>query len=681
MLALDILQIVLMSTDASPLEKALLKSGLCKIAGSHIDEDINEVPWTLTLGGCKPENAEALEQVIRATLEALVEDGVPLELVENAIHQSEFHRSEIRADGVPFGLSLFMRSALLKQHKAQAEVGLKIHSLFDAIHKSVLEDTNYFGKLIKKYLLDNPHLVRVTMVPDKELAAKELAEERQQLERTRSQLSPADEQQLVKQAKVLAAFQKKQEDEDIEILPKVSLQDVPKRARTLECTREKVGHLEVFHHAVFTNQIVYADLVWDLPDLTMEELSLLRLFVDLLTQMGAGGRTYSENLEYIQAHTGAVGALMTLNLQAQDCRIIKPTLNLRGRALHRKVNKLFPLLQDFATSVDFTDKGRLTEILRKHYAGLESSLVSNAQRYAINLSGSGLNVTGKITNMWYGLDYYWFMKDLVQKLPGNLDRLIERLQHLQKKVLCLENPHLVLTSEASIYEELKHHRFYGLDALEVKPAVPWKGNYPLQEVSPQGRIIASPIAFTGKVFQTVPYVHEDSPALSVAACLFDNVVLHTLIREQGGAYSGGAANNSLAGTFYFHAYRDPNISRTLEGFEEAVKRIAQGDFTSRDLEEAKLEVIQGMDDPIKPGARGDYAYLWFREGRTFEVRQTYRDRLLELTHKDVVRAVKNQIVPNMSKGPAIVFAGKEMLQKENELLAAQGKTPLKIETV
>ena len=44
-LALNILEIILMDTDASPLKIALLQSGLCKQANAFIDVELNEIPW------------------------------------------------------------------------------------------------------------------------------------------------------------------------------------------------------------------------------------------------------------------------------------------------------------------------------------------------------------------------------------------------------------------------------------------------------------------------------------------------------------------------------------------------------------------------------------------------------------------------------------------------------------
>jgi hypothetical protein len=194
-------------------------------------------------------------------------------------------------------------------------------------------------------------------------------------------------------------------------------------------------------------------------------------------------------------------------------------------------------------------------------------------------------------------------------------------------------------------------------------------------------MIASPVAFIGKVFPTVSYTHPHAPALSVAAHLFDNLTLHRRIREQGGAYGGGATSNALSGNFYFYSYRDPNVASTLAAFQEAVEDILSGNFEESDLEEAKFEMIQALDSPISPGSQGDVAYGWLCEGRTLSLRQSYRTKLLTLSRQDVIDAVGSIIYPAIGKGAEVVFAGKDLLEQANADLQANGKPPLILETV
>lgn len=677
-LALSILEIILMDTDASPLKMALLKSGLCKQASSAIEDDTSELPWVIVLRGCNEDCADDIEKVLKESLEMVVNDGISLEMIENAIHQLEFHRSEITGDYAPFGLSLFMRSALLKQHGAQPDEGLRIHSLFEGIRQKNLESPRYFTDLIKKYLLDNTHFVRITMIPDKNLGKEEADRERALLDDIRSQLSSQQINSILAKSAELDAYQNKEDDEDLDVLPKVSLNDVSPIPRDYPLKEEKVGGLTVFSHHCFTNDIVYADLVFDLPDMAEEDLPYLRLLTVILSQIGCGERDYKQNLEYIQGNTGGVGATLSLNLQATDHNSFNPTLHIKGKALYRKDQKLFSLINEMVTSAEFHDMPRLKEIILKHYSGLQSSLNHNALKYAINLSSSRLHVSAKIANDLYGLNYFWKIREIATNFDDEAPKLISKLEEIYLKIMCVGDPHLVIGCDAAMYQKMKDHGFYGLKDLATQSYTPWKDGYPLDDIPSQARIIATPIAFNSHVFPTVSYTHPHAPALHIVTFLFDNITLHTRIREQGGAYGGGAASNTMSGIFYFYSYRDPEIAKTLQAFYEAIQTILNGNFDEEDLEEAKLEMIQVLDSPISPGSRAEAAYGWMREGKSIEVRLAFRKKILALTKEDIIEAVKQEIVPNIDRGSTVVFAGKELLEKENPILESLGFPPLEI---
>lgn len=332
-------------------------------------------------------------------------------------------------------------------------------------------------------------------------------------------------------------------------------------------------------------------------------------------------------------------------------------------------------------SAHLGDPKRLREILLKHFTSLESRMNQSALKYAINLSASTINPASKMANDLYGLNYYWKLREIVNDFDRQCSHSLDKLQDIQRRVTCLENPHLILSCQSSFYDELKSHDFYGLQEMEASPYAPWKGDFPLVPILPQGRLIASPVAFIGKVFPTVSYIHPEAPALNIAAFLFDNLNLHTKIREQGGAYGGGAVSNALSGNFYFYSYRDPNIVSTLRAFEESVNMVLEGDFDDTDLEEAKFEMIQGLDSPISPGSQAEIAYGWLREGRSYDVRQTFRSKLLGLAREDVIEATRGIIAKHMKEGKAVVFAGRDLLEKANIDFQAEGKPPFLIEAV
>ncbi len=671
LLALTVLDSILMETDASLLKAALLETKLCIHADAYMDAEMSEVPYAIVCKGCDPENIDKLESALIEALESIVQKGIPDALIEAAVHQLEFSRLEITGDHAPFGLTLFMRSALAKQHGTDPEHSLLVHSLFEKLLEKT-KDPRYLPGLIQKHFLDNPHRVRLVMHPDRHLSSEEISEEKQRLHEIQQELTKEQTAEIVKQAEALTAFQKKTEAQSLDCLPKVTLDDVSPLVRDFPLKHYTHGNLKIFHHDCFTNYIVYADLICDLSHIDDEELPYVHLLTSLIPELGSGERNYVQNLEYIQAHTGGIGASCALHLQTDDLKIARPSFNLRGKVLHRKVEKLFDLMRDTLLQPRLDEKNRIEELVRQLRDAQLNRLNRQALRYAIQLSLSGFSPASYIGEAWYGLRYFKAIEALSKNL--NIDALIEKLLMLKERLFTLHDLHLVLSCSKEIFEKIQASGFYGLGDLAPRLSYkPWKLDFEVPIVSSQARIIPSQVAFNAEGFKTVTYLHAFAPALTVAAQLFDNKILHRKIREQGGAYGCGATYSSGLGHFSFHSFRDPHIAASIRTFDDAVDEIAAGHFTDQDLEEAKLGIIQQFDTPISPGSRALTAYTWLRDGKTKEMRQEFRTRLLNLTTRDLKHAVEMELFPKKAKGVIVSFAGKELLEKENTQLSSEGK--------
>lgn len=667
LLALNVLDVVLAGTDAAPLKMALLKSNLCKQADAFLDNEMSEVPFTIVCKGCEKESGKPLEELVRATLAKIEKEGLPEHLIDAAIHQIEMGRSEITGNSSPYALSLFWRSALLKQHGGNPEDGLKVHTLFHRLREKV-KDPRYLPSLIRKYLLDNSHFVRLDMHPDKTLAHQEIHEEEKKLVALCQKLQDRDVKHILQQSKELIAYQESAKEENFDLLPNVGLEDVKKEGKEFPLIKEKVGNFDLFTHLCFTNEMIYSDIIFDLPHIEERNLPFLRLFALLLPQVGCGGRNYQQHLEYLLEHTGGVGLWLDLCLQADDPSKMRPSLAIRGKALKRKLDKLFPIFHDLIVSADFTDVNRLKELLMQHLHAIENSVMNSSLRYAVNLAARGLSTASKIANAWFGLDYYWALKEIVAAFEKNPKPLIENLQRLQSECLGVEKMDLILSCDEESLETLKQEGFFGLSEMPLHPFMPWKGDYAAAESQSQGRVTAAPVAFTAMLFPSVCFTHPAAAALSIASEIMENKILHKRIREQGGAYGAGAVNGLLSGQFYFYAYRDPHLKTTLDAFREAVEEMIAGNFNDADLKEAKLCLFQDIDSPTPPGGRGITAYSRLRGERTAERRQQFRNHLFTCQKEEIIEGAKKYLLPGVNEGVVVSFAGKELLEKENDLL-------------
>jgi presequence protease len=441
--------------------------------------------------------------------------------------------------------------------------------------------------------------------------------------------------------------------------------------------REKINNLEVFHHDCFTNHVVYADLIFDMPHIEETELPYVQLLLTLLAELGTGERDYAANLEYTHLHTGGIGSSAALYVQTSNLRAMKPCITLRGKSLVRKADKLFTLLKDFSTSLRLDETKRIEHLIQQLYNSMHSRITRNALRYAIQVSLSGFSTSSYINELWSGIQYYQSIRQLATQLPTQLNPIIDKLVSLKNRLFSTKNPHLILCCEESIFRELQQKDFYGLTDLPAHNDQIWTPHYTLAPVQSHARAIASPVAFTCEAYNTINYLHPHAPALSVSTFLMDNKILHPQVREKGGAYGVGAHYSPMAGQFYFHSYSDPHIARTLHSFHEAIQRFATVKAHTEDLTEAILGMIQKLDAPIPPGSRALAAYSWWREGKTLAMRQNYREKILNLTAQDIQTAVAEQLLPQKEKGVLVTLADNALLEKENALFAKAGQ-PLPI---
>ena len=673
-LALHVLDSVLMETDASLLKSALIQSGLCIHADAFMDAEMSEVPYAIVCKGCDPENSDKLEKTLKNALSSIVEKGIPSHMIDAAIHQLEFARLEITGDHAPFGLTLFMRSALAKQHGCNPENALMVHALFEQLLSKVT-DPGYLTGLIKKHFLENPHSVRLVMHPDPTLSSQEVQQEKQKLAVIKSTLSEKQIEEILTTAKTLSAYQKQTQHQSLDCLPKVTLSDVTPLVRDFPLKQLHCKNLTIHHHDTFTNHILYADLIFDLPHIAEEDLPYVHLLTSLLPEIGCGKRSYAQNLEYIQAHTGGIGASCGLHIQASDPKLGRPSLNLRGKALRRKMSHLLTLMKETVETPRLDEGKRIEELILQLRDSQLSRLNRQAMRYAVQLAVSGFSPASHISQSWYGLRYFKMIESLSKELRQNTLKLTDKLLLLKQQLFTFHNPTLVLACSKEMLQEIQKEDFYGLAEIKTQqPFTPWSLDYPVEPVTSHARIIPAQVAFTAQAFKTVTYLHPHAPALTVAATLFDNKILHHKIREQGGAYGCGATYSSTLGHLYFHSFRDPHLTTTLRTFQEAVRAIASGRFTDEDLEEAKLGIIQQFDTPISPGSRALTAYTWLRDGKTPSMRQEFRGKLLDLTTRDLQRAIELELLPKIEQGVTVTFAGKELLEKENPLLATEGKS-------
>jgi Zn-dependent M16 (insulinase) family peptidase len=268
----------------------------------------------------------------------------------------------------------------------------------------------------------------------------------------------------------------------------------------------------------------------------------------------------------------------------------------------------------------------------------EEHITGSGHSLAMAAAASGMSPTAALAHRLSGLAGISFLQELDESLADKSarEKLADKFRLIHERILAAPCQLLLIGEQERRPEFLAAlNKRWGRN---TEPATAKFIPLQLPEVHTsvhQAWTTSTQVNFCAKAYPTVPVDHPDAAALTVLGGFLRNNYLHRAIREQGGAYGGGAGQDSESAAFRFFSYRDPRLMETLEDFDQSVQWLLEHDHEWRLVEEAILGVISTIDKPKSPSGEAKSAFYNSLYGRTPEQRRRFRNRILEVRLKDL----------------------------------------------
>ena len=641
----QLLSSVLLDNSSSPLLDALETTDLGRAPSPlcGLDDDHRELVFCCGLEGCAEAAGPEVEELVLATLKKVARDGIAYEQLEAALHQLELHRREIGGDGFPYGLQLLLAIFPAVVHQGSVVDRLDLDPVLARLREKI-RDPDYIRNLVRRLLLDNPHRVRLTMVPDAELAPRREQALRARLAARLRAMEESEKLEIVKRAAELAARQR--ELDDPEILPRVGLEDVPEKM-PIPLGRKEDLPLPVTWYGAGTNGLVYQQAIFTLPELSPAELDLLSDYSSCLTELGCDGLDYRRTQAWQARVSGGIGAFYRVRGGVNDCHKVKGFFVLSGRALRRNHPELTRLLRRTAESVRFDELDHIREIMAQNLAHQEQQVTAAGHLLAMRAAAAGCSPVAALSHRAGGLAGLRKLKQLYREISRDEDRLIEfgRAFAALHEAIISSPCQFLLVGEDEREAELTAEVEQGWRECDIPLGEEFK-DFSLPFAGAQVRqawATDTSVNFCAKAYRTVTIGHPDAAPLAVLGGFLRNGYLHRAIREEGGAYGGGAGHDSGSAAFRFYSYRDPRFEETLEDFDRSLKWLKSNRHDPRQVEEAILGVVSQIDKPGSPAGRAKQAFSDHLFGRTPELLREYRRRVLKVTLDDLIRVAETYL--------------------------------------
>lgn len=657
---------VLLNDGASPLRHALETTGLGAAPSPlcGLEDSSREMVFVCGLEGSQAGNAAALEKLVFEVLHDVATNGVPQESIEAILHQLELDQREIGGDSYPYGLQLLLDALPTAIHRGDPVATLNLDPILEQLRQDI-RDPDYIKNVVRDYLINNPHRVRLTLTPDTGLADERARDEAARLAAIRDGLGAADKARLIERAQALQARQQRQDDPDV--LPKVGLNDIPTHMHIPSGATEALGATPVTYFEQGTNGLVYQQIVVDLPDLEDELLEVAGLYTSCLTEVGVGARDYLETQAWQSSVSGGVYAYSTVRSMVDDEQSIAGYFVLSGKALARNHDRLTDLLRQTFERVRFDEADRIREIIAQTRARREASVTGHGHSLAMLAATSGMCPSAALAHQLRGLTGIQALKKLDDAIrqPAALQELLGRFDRIHRRIVAARRQFLVI-GEAERHAQFRADLADGWRGME--PVAAGQPGFSLPAVRSrvqQAWLTSTQVNFSARAFPAVPAAHPDAAALTVLGGFLRNGYLHRAIREQGGAYGGGASYDSESASFRFYAYRDPRLTETLADFDRSIDWLLDGAHEWRQLEEAILGVISSIDKPASPAGEAKEAFHNALIGRTPELRERFRERITNVTLDDLKRVATAYLKPERASTAIVTSAA--TLKKTGDL--------------
>lgn len=657
LVAADVLIDALMGTNEAPVKKAILAAGLGGNVVSYTSGDLLQPHTLIILQNAKPKVAREFRRVIEDECLRLVKEGIPRERLAAILANEEFdlrQRDYGYADGVALACDA-LGTWLYDDADEAATRGIEYGPIYEELNREL--DGTYFEDLLRELVLESEHRALVELVPVADDAAAS-REEEAELAVAKAAMDDADLQRIVED---VAALRERQEAEDAPearaTLPRLHVSDIGPARPEPQLVIDKQTPIPCLRHDLPTHQLAYALTYFDLSHLSFAELPYVTVLTRLMNQLATERMTAGELDSYVCANLGFLSFTTEVATQP-NWKLANPRLLVSAGALSEKMDALARIPREVWSETVFEDTERMRDVLTQTRIGMEQSFLMNGHSAALARAMSYGSPAAVLTQQLSGVDFYLFLRDLLDNFDDRREGLCETLRALQARIFTLTGTVASFTGSDEDYR--RYWNAAGDLGLSPRTAATKELYVPWPEDKREAFIIPSDVTYLARACDPRTLEIETDGTWSVASNALSYDYLWNEIRVKGGAYGCGFRSPSPRHAS-FYTYRDPAIDPSLARIEAAGDWLASFDPDADTFEGFIVSCVSGMDAPLKPYAltkrRNAEYFCKTPSGKRAERRQ----QMLEST-PDALRALAADISRIARDAPACVFAGREAIE-------------------
>ncbi|XP_047541539.1 presequence protease, mitochondrial [Vanessa atalanta] len=627
------------------------------------ENQIRDTLFVVGLRDVEKSKFETIESIVNQTIDEIFTKGFEKNHIESVLHGFEL---AIKHQSPKFGLNLLFSLMPLWNHNGPILNALKVNTLLDKL-KTNLMNPSYIKDVIEKYFLLNNHKLIMTMQPDPKFDDVFTEAEAKLLKTKVKNLTPEQKEQIFADGIELSQAQK--EIQKLDVLPCLKIDEITlnKTAPSLEHTISGTIPLQLCK--ANTNGVTYFKGVVGTDCLNEKLRPLLPFFNYVLDKFDTKSYNYRDFDKYVSKSTSGLSFVTHIAEHIDQQEQYEQGVLISSHCLDENLPKMLDIWTEIFSRPNFENGERMTMLLTNYCSSLTSGIIDSGHTYAMQAARSLLSSVDECKESLLGIKHIMSMQE-IQKTHKTED-IQDIVDLIGKNILKGDNLraafHYSNTTENlnEFIDKFCTNLCKGETNKDVN-RINWTDTKPFQKENRGIHISMNiPVNFCAKVVPTVPYTDPDYPKLRVLSRFLTSKYLHPIVREQNGAYGGGAML-TIDGVVNFYSYRDPNSRVTMDVFDETADWMSRNKdlIDEQNLFEAKLSILQQMDQPVAEYMKGIEMFLY---GLSYDIWQMQRERVLAVQKEDLIEVCQKYLTADKWSGKCVIGDGaSQQLIKDGE---------------
>jgi Zn-dependent M16 (insulinase) family peptidase len=308
-------------------------------------------------------------------------------------------------------------------------------------------------------------------------------------------------------------------------------------------------------------------------------------------------------------------------------------LFLRGKSVTDKSETLLGILTEVLNSVRLDNQERFRQMVLEEKARLESGLVPGGHRFVNTRLRSHFNTADHANERMRGIEYLFKLRELAGQIEKDWTGVLGRLENIRGALVDRRHALVNVTLDPEGWPQVQGQLTGFLERLPSVGKGLQSWSHPAIGRS-EGLTIPAQVNYVGQGADLFRLGYQSHGSILAITKYMRTAWLWDKIRVQGGAYGAFNQFNRHSGVFTFLSYRDPNILKTLDVYDQTAQYIRDLDISEGELTKSIIGAIGDMDSYRLPDAKGYVAMLRHLLGDSDARRQQLRDQLLGTTVGD-----------------------------------------------